>query len=459
MFGVGSRVWVFKPDGSCSLAIVEQVEDERGYYVHYENCDNRLDAWVRPAQVFDRGGARPSKATIQTSGIQTRNQRARGEGQDVAPPKRNTIISSAPKQRARRDSEFFSRPKNIDTIRMGQFEVDTWYFSPYHLARQPLLEKLEVAAKVVSSGSVLALCAERTSTLTIGSGTFTLNLCPFCTEPFLCDSAVQRHISMVCQRRPPGCEIYRDVEKRLILFEVDGALHTTFCEHLALLSKLFLEHKALDYDMTPFMFYVLCRVETFGCEVLGYWSKEKHSAEGYNLSCILTLPQFQKRGIGRFLIDMSYEMTRREGKSGSPEKPLSDLGERTYQSYWCDVVLQLLATAVVEGAGDIPIDTLVARTGITSADIIIALTTLNVLRTKGQQTVLHVTPDHVAKFEEQKRKQKSSPENYMFRPALLAWTPQQYSTTAVAPRMQFVMRHLEDGEAQFKRVRTEVQRR
>jgi hypothetical protein len=38
-----------------------------------------------------------------------------------------------------------------------------------------------------------------------------------------------------------------------------------YCQSLCLLSKLFLDHKTLYYDVDPFLFYVLCEKDERGC--------------------------------------------------------------------------------------------------------------------------------------------------------------------------------------------------
>eukprot|EP00069_Balaena_mysticetus_P017453 bmy_10646T0 len=78
-----------------------------------------------------------------------------------------------------------------------------------------------------------------------------------------------------------------------------------YCQNLCLLAKLFLDHKTLYYDVEPFLFYVLTKNDEKGCHLVGYFSKEKLCQQKYNVSCIMIMPQHQRQGFGRFLIDFS----------------------------------------------------------------------------------------------------------------------------------------------------------
>jgi hypothetical protein len=102
-------------------------------------------------------------------------------------------------------------------------------------------------------------------------------------------NTLERHMCKCELRHPPGDEIYRD--GRLSVFEVDGRKNKIYCQNLCLLSKLFLDHKTLYYDVDPFLFYILTERDERGCQLVGYFSKEKDSPQDHNLACIMTMPQ------------------------------------------------------------------------------------------------------------------------------------------------------------------------
>jgi len=179
------------------------------------------------------------------------------------------------------------------------------------------------------------------------------------------------------RRHPPGNEIYRC--GKISMFEVDGFEERIYCQNLCYIAKLFLDHKTLYFDVDPFLFYVLCEVDNRGFHPVGYYSKEKYSDVGYNLACILTFPSHQRKGYGRFLIAFSYELSKKEEKVGSPEKPMSDLGQQAYKPYWNSTVVDFL----LNQSGDVTsmsIMDISKRTSIMAEDIVFTLNQLGLLK-------------------------------------------------------------------------------
>lgn len=392
------------------------------YYVHYIDFNKRLDEWVTVGRMdlsTVEVPAVPEKVankTPTTSNKKRKRERDRLRGRKAekepvveAPtlgrsPSVLSSCSDAPSnnpsvmsqelsktqelEKLRRGGsmtqrlEEVARVKNIDKIEMGGNVVRTWYFSPY---------PQEICG---TTGDAIVF------------------ICEFCLGYFGDRLDLQRHRQKCTVYHPPGTEIYRSGQ--FSFWELDGHRQKTYSRNLCLLSKLFLDHKTLFYDVDPFLFYVLTENDTRGCHLLGYFSKEKESAEGYNVACILTLPQHQRKGYGKLLIEFSYELTKREGRVGSPEKPLSDLGLLSYRSYWSEMLVNIFMEELRKQGPDVPedsrfsisIEQMSKMTGFTCEDIIHTLQAMDALRYRRGQHIVVLSEKHIADYEKAKKKQR-----------------------------------------------------
>ncbi|XP_065219817.1 histone acetyltransferase KAT6A-like isoform X2 [Planococcus citri] len=275
-------------------------------------------------------------------------------------------------------------PRCPAAIEFGRWEIKTWYSSPFpqEYARLPKLF-----------------------------------LCEFCLKYTKSKAVVERHQGKCTWKFPPGTEIYRKDD--LSVFEVDGNTSKIYCQTLCLLAKLFLDHKTLYYDVEPFLFYVLTQNDRKGCHLVGYFSKEKHCQQKYNVSCIMTLPQYQRKGYGRFLIDFSYLLSRKEGKPGTPEKPLSDLGQVSYHAYWKSVILQYFHDH--KNSKSTSIDDISEETGIMSHDIAYTIQSLDMVRQLSDGKVIFVMDWPM--IESYCEKAAQSKTRIRIDPERLIWTP------------------------------------
>lgn len=321
------------------------------YYVHYSSFNRRLDEWVEferfdlkaLAKAEAKRLARKAASERANHASRAKSERKRKDSKKRRPTanKEKATTKNVEKQEEKKKEEA-AKVKNIQTIVIGRYAIDTWYYSPF---------------------------PAEYSTYS------TLYFCEFCLKFVRSPEALQRHCNRCFLRHPPGIEIYRKDD--VSMFEVDGATNRMYCQNLCYIAKLFLDHKTLFFDVDPFWFYVMCQVDDRGAHMVGYFSKEKYSEEDYNVACILTLPPYQRRGYGKFLITFSYELSKLENLVGSPEKPLSDLGLLGYRSYWSQVLVDLLRN---ENSNALSIYGISQETMMKTEDIVGTLQALNLIQ-------------------------------------------------------------------------------
>ena len=462
------------------------------YYVRYDGEDARMDAWVKedavaawedgvgddeeedeeeedarrrrrrgldgsmsPGSARGRGGRGNDATTVKRTGGRSPKKRAmttdartrtaspvskeedgKTRGTVMPPPTTTTDVHAGREHGGsggarKEEEEKEAKIRSVNWRELGRYVCDCWYDSPFP-------EEFTDENK--------------------------LFVCEFCLKYHRKRKAYISHKKMCELRRPPGDEIYRhpapapqttpdagDGEKpgrnQLRMWEVDGSNATTYCQNLCLIAKLFLDHKTLYYDVAAFHFYVLTE-QDFDAEgvpmhrIVGYFSKEKGQVDT-NLACILTLPPYQRRGYGAFLIAFSYELSRREGRIGTPERPLSDLGYLSYKSYWSRAVLEALNGT----SGEVSVNELSKKTNIRVDDIVATLQSHSSVRFFKDQGYMNISEEGIAALQKLRGKAKKYEAELKIIPERLKWTPHQPAMVEVNEKRRRTRLFVQDEAA------------
>lgn len=329
-----SRIIEAKPLDDLSPNTPKSVDSYK-YYVHYLGQARRHDEYVTVDRMVKTEFTLDMLKKDRPLALQDIHDSSEEEGLDP---------------QSRKLHEEATKVKTIIEVNIGAFTLETWYFSPF------------------PEGYHNDAC---------------LYFCEFCLNFYNSDQELERHTLRCKVLHPPGNQIYEDKEREFAMFEVDGAKSWQYSENLSYLAKLFLDHKLVLYSMDPFLFYVLCEKDEYGFHFVGYFSKNKDFNDPLNLSCILILPCYQKKGYGKFLINFSYELSVIEGKTGTPERPLSDLGRLSYLSYWTQRLIDYFRTLSDEELKTLTIKKISDKTRVKDEDIIMSLEEVKMMKKVG----------------------------------------------------------------------------
>lgn len=193
-YKAGDKVMSMWQGKAHETEIVDRRESETkpggtDYYVHYAHLDRRLDRWICEDEILNVAVA-SNTSSDQPSGAQPKKQGRRVTRRDkrkfssMENPNMDGDYAAMEKEHEER-----TKVKNIYTIQISNFMVDTWYWSPYP---EPYRN-----------------CSK-------------LYLCEYCLKYMRKSKSLEKHKLECKLRHPPGDEIYRD--KNISVFEVHHTL-------------------------------------------------------------------------------------------------------------------------------------------------------------------------------------------------------------------------------------------
>lgn len=154
------------------------------YYVHFVALDRRLDRWVPEKELFshDYGIVTTTTncvvPTVEGRRVTRRDKRKFGVASGM-----EEAVMDGDYVALEKEHEERTKVKNINSIQVGGYLVDTWYWSPYP-------DEYRNVAK--------------------------LYICEYCLRYMRKQKTLNKHTCLL--RHPPGNEIYRD--KNTSVFEV-----------------------------------------------------------------------------------------------------------------------------------------------------------------------------------------------------------------------------------------------
>lgn len=264
--------------------------------------------------------------------------------------------------------------RNIEQVVLGDVAFETWYYSPY--PDELIVPGDHSHSKITNGDLANGHLSDSSHGVPAVSGKVCprLHVCPYC---FAYSPNIEDYLLHVRQHEQleednpettplPESAIKVYENNGYAVWQIDGEAEKLYCQNLSLFGKLFLEQKSVFFDTGSFLYFVLTYTPPspshspkvrrgqktspsnsvhLRTQVMGFFSKENPSWDSNNLACILIFPPFQHRQLGKLLMAVSYKLSGWEwvgGVIGGPEKPLSEMGKKSYLRFWSERIARFM---------------------------------------------------------------------------------------------------------------------